>query len=53
MNRKQLTSAFKHYASLTVGILFDVLATSFNWLSNRCSDTCCYFLSVSANHSRK
>ena len=53
MNRKQLTSAFKHYASLTVGIAFDVLATSFAWLSNRCNDTCCYFLSVSANHSRK
>ena len=53
MNREQLTSATKHYASLTAALLFGALETTFSWLAERCNDTYCYFSSVSATHSRK
>ena len=46
MNREQLTSATKHYASLTAALLFGALETTFSWLAERCNDTYCYFSSV-------
>lgn len=52
MNREQLISSTKYYASLSAAGVFAALTTAFAWLSNRCDDINTFFTSVSARARR-
>lgn len=52
MNRDQLLTAIKYYASSSAAAGCDALRRLFTWTAERCDDANTYFIAISARYRR-